>query len=259
MIYRWSALLTNYFIDQKSKISTSKFLKKLQALDDEYPLHTKYVLLNLMDSHDTDRLSSNIVNPDLFYDKMVTLHDNPYYDVRKPHEDEWKILRLIALFQMTYPGAPMIYYGTEAGMWGADDPDERKPMVWADLEYEDEVANISKTPRPRDKVFFDHDLFAYYKKLINIRKSEVALRRGTFNTLFYNDKTDCFGFIREYNNQKIAVVVNNSKLDQIIPLSEIGNGAWINLLDKRQINYSDTSKSVIVHNKSGLILKPITN
>jgi cyclomaltodextrinase / maltogenic alpha-amylase / neopullulanase len=36
--------------------------------------------------------------------------------------DEWQIQRLLTLFQMTYVGAPMIYYGTEAGMWGADDP-----------------------------------------------------------------------------------------------------------------------------------------
>ena len=37
---------------------------------------------------------------------------------------------MVALFQFTYVGAPMMYYGTEAGMWGADDPCDRMPMVW---------------------------------------------------------------------------------------------------------------------------------
>ena len=37
---------------------------------------------------------------------------------------------------MTYVGAPMIYYGDEAGMWGGHDPDDRMPMVWADLQYD---------------------------------------------------------------------------------------------------------------------------
>ncbi len=39
----------------------------------------------------------------------------------------------MVIFQMTYLGAPVIYYGDEAGMWGANDPDSRKPMVWDDL------------------------------------------------------------------------------------------------------------------------------
>ena len=34
---------------------------------------------------------------------------------------------------MTYVGAPMIYYGDEVGMWGPDDPSNRKPMLWPDL------------------------------------------------------------------------------------------------------------------------------
>ena len=53
------------------------------------------------------------------------------------------ILKLAALLQMTSVGAPMIYYGTEVGMHGGDDPDDRMPMVWGDLKYE----NRTKGPR----------------------------------------------------------------------------------------------------------------
>ena len=57
----------------------------------------------------------------------------------------------MALFQFTYVGAPMVYYGDEVGMWGANDPDCRKPMVWDDLAYNDEVYNADGSTRTPDK------------------------------------------------------------------------------------------------------------
>jgi len=51
------------------------------------------------------------------------------YRIRRPDDRERDIQRLIVLFQMSYVGAPMIYYGDEAGMWGGNDPDDRMPMV----------------------------------------------------------------------------------------------------------------------------------
>ena len=47
---------------------------------------------------------------------------------------------------MTYVGAPMIYYGDEAGMWGAGDPDDRMPMIWKDLQYQPQTID----PRGHD-------------------------------------------------------------------------------------------------------------
>ena len=69
---------------------------------------------------------------------------------------ERRIQRLVALMQMTYVGAPMIYYGTEAGMWGADDPCDRMPMVWQELDVRS-AAGMIRWPRPRqaDAVAFD--------------------------------------------------------------------------------------------------------
>lgn len=99
-----------------------------------------------MDSHDTERLASNITNPDFFYDKGVSPF-NPQCQIRKPNVEERKIQRLIALFQFTYPGPPMIYYGTESGMWGGDDPDCRKPMVWSDMVYEPESVTVGQQPK----------------------------------------------------------------------------------------------------------------
>ena len=48
-----------------------------------------------MDSHDTDRLSSIIVNPERNYDRQAGPRDNPSYKVRKPNKAEWEILKFI--------------------------------------------------------------------------------------------------------------------------------------------------------------------
>jgi glycosidase len=56
----------------------------------------------------------------------------------------------------------MIYYGDEAGMWGADDPSERKPMVWQDLTYEDERSHsVLGKSRTSDEVKFDNSLHEF--------------------------------------------------------------------------------------------------
>lgn len=254
MNYRWALAVTNFFIDKKNKISAQKFWDRLQELDKSYAPETRYILQNLMDSHDTDRLASNIVNPDLFYDKNVGLNDNPAYDVRRPDAAEWQVLRLIALFQFTSPGAPMIYYGTEAGMWGADDPDDRKPMVWPDLKYEDEVASISRKPRPRDSVRFDGELFSYYQQLIKLRKTEPALRRGSFDKVAGLDVKDVLVFKRQLAAESIYVFINNSGMDQNINI-QAPPGEWATLLGGGHIQWQKDQLAGSLPAKSAEILK----
>ena len=55
-----------------------------------------------------------------------------------------KLKRVVAM-QMMLPATPVIYYGDEKGMWGADSPRNRKPMLWEDYApYDPETDNISK-------------------------------------------------------------------------------------------------------------------
>ena len=128
MNYRWAAEVMHFFRDRKLKISATEFMTRLDSLRADYRPEVNPVLMGLYASHDTDRLASMLVNPDLLFDHRVSARDNPQYDVRKPTADEIRRQKLLVLFQMTSIGAPMVYYGEEAGMWGGDDPDERKPM-----------------------------------------------------------------------------------------------------------------------------------
>ncbi len=128
-------------------LTATEFARQLEERMSTHPKEVQFALQNLMDSHDVDRLASMIVNanqerPYLNADRFdydvgerVSPRSFPEYDVSRPTEADKKILRLTALFQMSFVGAPMIYYGTESGMDGADDPDDRMPMVWDDLEY----------------------------------------------------------------------------------------------------------------------------
>ncbi len=255
MNYRFAAAVTKFFIDQKNRISATEFDKELAQVRTDYPFEVNYVLQNLMDSHDTDRLPSMIVNPDRIYGHKNTLNANENYNVRKPRADEIKIQKLIALFQMTYVGAPMIYYGDEAGVWGASDPDERKPMLWADLKYDDEVSHPFGALRPRDKNEFNPDLFHYYKELIRIRKEHPALMLGDFQLLVVDDEKSMYAFERNYDKQRVIVVVNNSERIQPLQLDAAGK-QWMDLLSGDRFLDIDGKIELKVDSKSGLILIP---
>ena len=256
MNYRWAVAMCDFFINHTKKISASEFAQRLHNLDKSYPPETRYQLLNLLDSHDTDRIASHIVNPDLFYDKMVTLNDNPAYDVRRPRAEEWRVLRLMAMVQMTFPGPPMIYYGTEAGMWGADDPDERKPMVWPELTYEPEKANISKTPRPEDPVVFDQSLFDYYSRIIQLRNSQPALQNGDFKINHTNDSADQLVYSRTSADEKIIIAVNNALQAGTVTFKVQGR-LFRDLMTGGQVSADAGRLKLPMPAKSALVLKRV--
>ena len=177
----------------------------------------QYALQNLMDSHDTDRLASMIVNagrrpysqPERFdYDINVSPRNVPTYDVRKPNDAERRMQRLVALLQMTYVGPPMIYYGDEAGMWGADDPCDRMPMVWPDLTYDPQQADPLGRKREPDEVKFDENLFNYYRAAIAMRRESGALRHGAIEFVTADDPAEFLGFRRSDGNETLLVGLN---------------------------------------------------
>jgi len=219
MNYRWARETIHFFVDDENKISASEFDSRLNHIRNDYRPQANYVLMNLLDSHDTDRIGSQIINKDDDYDHRDNPRENPEYSVRKPTKDEIQIQKLIAIFQMTYLGAPTIYYGDEAGMWGADDPDCRKPMLWRDMKYEDERTHPFGKPRPVDENSFNENLFAHYKKLIHLRKQHPALQTGKFASILTDDKQDVYAFERFGSRERLIVLLNNSIRQQTVHLS----------------------------------------
>ncbi len=211
MNYRWGRAVKKFVIDIENKISPTDFADSIRAIMNDYPEQNFYVLQNLIDSHDMERLASQIVNPDGWLDHGGNPAQNIQFKVRKPDSLERTKQKLVAGIQMTCPGAPMIYYGDEAGMWGGDDPDCRKPMLWPELSYEPEMSHPYGLPRPVDQVQFEVEIFDWYKKLIHIRKENKILSKGSINFFYKNDSNGILGYSREYKQKYILILLNSSK------------------------------------------------
>ncbi len=210
-------LVKGYLID--GVLTPNDFGLQLEHRRRIYPPAMQDALQNLIDSHDTDRLASMIVNrrsknyrqPDRFdfdVSEKVSPRNDSEYSVRAPNEQERKIQRLVALMQMTYVGAPMIYYGTESGMWGADDPCDRMPMVWDDFDYQPQAEDPLGRPREPDLVSFNQPLFDFYRQVIQLRRTTPALNHGEFELVDSNDAAKFFAFLRSTDHDKVLVAFN---------------------------------------------------
>lgn len=220
MNYPVAYAMRNFFIGGEEKWGPRRFDAELSKIRANYSDATNHILQMLIGSHDTDRLASMIKNAgSRGYDQRAGCRDNPNYDPRQPNAEERKTQKLIAAFMATYVGAPMIYYGDEAGMWGGDDPDDRKPMVWPDLKYENETYSTATKFTDSDPVVFDHELFEFYKKVLHLRQRHPALRQGTITTLHKDDAAGIYAFRRDFENDAVIAAFNVSGQPQKFTLN----------------------------------------
>ena len=187
MNYNFAFIMHDFFVQENKASSVTQFDVRLKELREAFGNDIALNMQNLMDSHDATRLGSAVANPDgkKFgdwgqYFNWSQKSNNKEYNARKPTRDQLQKQKLIAAFQMLYIGAPMIYYGDEAGMWGSNDPDCRKPMVWPEMRYESETYNPDQTKHDADVVVFNIDLHNWYKKFIGLRNKYKAIKLGSF-------------------------------------------------------------------------------
>jgi len=197
MNYQFAQNALRWVGDNTRKLSATQCAANLARIRNSYAPQATYALQNLLDSHDTDRLVSKLYNPDRAYDSGNREQEDATYNGSKPQKEMYKKARLLALLQAAYVGAPMIYYGDEAGMWGSDDPNNRKPMLWKDLEpYDSSELN-----------HVDTNHLAYYKEVFNLRKNHKALRRGSFKTVLTDDENDVWVFERSIESETILIAL----------------------------------------------------
>jgi glycosidase len=217
MNYNFAFAINDYFIADKKQIKTSEFVKKIEEILKSYPSENIHLLQNMLGSHDTERLSSMIANPDRNYDRDGDERNKNFFP-GKPSSEVYNRLKLILAFQMTCTGAPIIYYGDEAGMWGADDPHDRKPMVWDNLNYDDEVIDsISGFFNGQGvySVSVNKYLMEFYKQIISVRNNSNALKFGDIKFVMIDDHKKIFGFKRTSGDERMLVFFNlgtNSEL-----------------------------------------------
>ena len=158
------------------------------------------------------------------------------------------LFRLGVMIQMTWPGAPTIYYGDEAGLCGWTDPDNRRTYPWG-----------------RE----DNELIEFHRQLIRIHKDYQVFKTGSI--MFLKGQYKLIGYGRFDENDKIVVMINSS--DEVreadIPVWRMGiiqetRMARLMLSDRE--GYSDEAKVYPVVNglihvecppMSGMIIKDI--
>jgi neopullulanase len=130
------------------------------------------------------------------YDWQVTLaqynplssHDMPrFLTLVRGDRDA---LKLATLFQMTFPGAPSVYYGDEVGMEGGNDPDSRRSFRW-------------------DERGWDRDLLTFFRRAIALRHEHPALRHGRYVRLLADEQQNVYAFARQTEQETLVVVLNS--------------------------------------------------
>lgn len=177
------------FADSGRIISPSEFAARMESIREDYPDAAYYSLMNLLDSHDTERL-------------LWTLTPGAETTAEKEKNTAYvtagkQNLRLASLIQFTVPGAPTVFYGDEVGLTGDDDPDDRRTYPWAGL---------GGNP--------DLSLMGHYTKLAELRRTTPALVDGDFKVLLADDNSGVVAYGRKTGNQAAVIIINRTDVPQ---------------------------------------------
>jgi glycosidase len=202
-------------------------------------------MMNLTASHDSPRFSTSVFNPGR-YKYRAHARENPDYRIDRPGQRTREIQEMILVNQFTYVGAPHIWYGDEVGMWGGDDPDPRKPMVWEDLTYEDEATHPMGLSRKVDPVVPDLQLLETYRRLVALRNDNLRLFvDGELTWLHVSDANSTLAYERAWEDERAAVVLNASEDYQEVAL-EVEPGTWTEAYGGARTTESDGTLTVQV-------------
>lgn len=188
MNYPFTNAVLDFFGHQS--IDATTFTNAIGRQLAAYPQQVTETAFNLLDSHDTPRL--------------LTICG-----------DEVDAMKLAVLFQLTYPGAPCIYYGDEVGMNGEGDPDCRKCMVW-----EPEQQNL--------------ELLAFYKQALALRREHAALRSSDIRFLQAADGEDGGVIVYERRDGAERILVAMNARGREAAAAVPAGGKWVSLLGEQQ-------------------------
>ncbi len=147
------------------KIGVSRFIQNLGYMKGRLNKKCYPLMWNLIDSHDTAR--------------FLHLCNNK------------QKLHLAAAFQLLMPGMPMIYYGDELAMPGANDPDCRRGMYW-------------------DEEYRDNEMLEWYKRLIQVRRTHACIVEGELAEIITRDEDGTIVLIRKNTEETVALIFNCS-------------------------------------------------
>lgn len=207
MHYQWYKPARQYLNQGDDKISLNKLYDHLEFLYSTYRPENQLAMMNLVSSHDCDRVLSALHNSNKYKYQSKPAENKSYY-TGKPNALAYEKLYLLLLHQFTFVGAPHIWNGDEMGMWGADDPDNRKPLWWEDIEFENESPLYAEQEKYSDKPQFNTEVFEYYKSLCMLRKKYKSLNYGKceFDRTLIDQ--NIFAYKRNHENEALKIYIN---------------------------------------------------
>jgi glycosidase len=184
---------------------------------------------NIMDSHDKNRFMA-FADGDLDVTQWSAVEEGWNNPPRVDNPANYEKAKLYYSYMNTIPGLPVIYYGSEFGMTGASDPDNRRMM-----RFGEELNQFEKR------------MLGDVRKIINLRKNHPALRYGDFLTLQADENV--YSYIRSGVNERILIILNKSEksvpLQLNIPVM-YGIKSAGNLLTDEKIELVDGSVNLIL-------------
>ncbi|MFN7693890.1 MAG: glycoside hydrolase family 13 protein [Burkholderiales bacterium] len=189
-------IFRNAVLDFAAGGKAANVVANLELTREAYPAPMLHAAMNLLSTHDQARALH-----------AFGIHGNPHTDVgidpQKLSEAKQRLL-LAVFFQMSFPGAPTVYYGDEVGVGGGEDPFNRATYPWAD-----------EGGKP------DLQLRSEFQRLIGMRNQHPVLRRGSLKAplLVTND---LIVFERELKGQKALVFLSNRSTPQVASVPASG-------------------------------------
>jgi cyclomaltodextrinase len=139
----------------------------------------------------------------------------------------YKKLQMMMAFITTIPGTPVIYYGDEVGMTGVNDPNNRRPMLFDNMNR------------------FQVQTRAVASKLCELRRREMSLMYGTYEDLDCNEKV--YSYIRRYFNEATLVIFNKFNYPQIVTYTMNAVNANTNFGSTLYFNHNKMTIAIAPH------------
>lgn len=244
MNYRWYRATRHFFNESPHKISASEYVDSLESFMSNLRTESNYAMMNLTASHDVPRFATSIYNKNL-YKFRAKPDDDSNYRIDKPDDKTFETMKLILAQQFTYIGAPQIWNGDEMGMWGADDPSTRKPLIWPDISFEDETAHPNGMHRPQNSVSFNHDWFNIVKHFIAIRKNNPVLSLGEIEYLIIDNEKEVLAYSRFDDEHEVIAIFNTSSESREIKMHTKYEHDYEDVLSG--FNLSQTNKTITLN------------
>ena len=212
-------------------ISSGQAARRIMSLKENYPVENFYAALNIIGSHDRERILTMMAG-------------------EEDYQSACRKLKIVSTLQYTLPGVPCIYYGDEIGMMGHSDPDNRNAFQWDNV---------------------NHDISYHFRMLGLIYDEHPVLKDGDFELLSGNYdgiNDDVLAFIRHSEDEKIIILVNRSYNSSFVDLTSLqlpNDNYALELLDSKTLNLNETielerlSAKIILVLDFPVLLKEIGN